>query len=97
MQSHYHSIILFMASVRHAAYCPTSTISSAWQYCCRSSSSSQSPASPGSGTGTDWAAMAGRRWRCREVGSWERAQQLLREGHTYLDGDGDGEACEALR
>ena len=43
------------------------------------------------------AAMAGRRWRCREVGSWERAQQLLREGHTYLDGDSDGEACEALR
>ncbi|MEY3464177.1 MAG: hypothetical protein RLZZ468_1955, partial [Cyanobacteriota bacterium] len=23
--------------------------------------------------------------------------QLLREGHTYLDGDGDGEACESLR
>ena len=38
-----------------------------------------------------------RRWYCRNVGSWERAQQLLREGHTYLDGDGDGEACEALR
>jgi endonuclease YncB( thermonuclease family) len=42
-------------------------------------------------------AIAGRRWRCREVGSWERAQQLLREGHTYLDGDSDGEACERLR
>ncbi len=42
-------------------------------------------------------AMPGRRWRCREVGSWDRAQQLLREGHTYLDGDSDGEACEALR
>ena len=40
---------------------------------------------------------SGRRWYCRTVGSWERAQQLLREGHTYLDGDGDGEACEALR
>ena len=40
---------------------------------------------------------SGRRWYCRNVGSWERAQQLLREGHTYLDGDGDGEACEALR
>jgi endonuclease YncB( thermonuclease family) len=39
----------------------------------------------------------GRRWYCREVGSWERAQQLLKEGHTYLDGDGDGEACERLR
>ncbi len=40
---------------------------------------------------------SGRRWYCRNVGSWNRAQQLLREGHTYLDGDGDGEACEALR
>ena len=43
------------------------------------------------------ASTSGRRWRCREVGSWERAQQLLRQGHTYLDGDSDGEACEALR
>ncbi len=47
--------------------------------------------------GLPTASASGRRWRCREVGSWERAQQLLREGHTYLDGDGDGEACEALR
>lgn len=36
---------------------------------------------------------SGRRWYCRTVGSWEHAQQLLREGHTYLDGDSDGEAC----
>jgi hypothetical protein len=43
------------------------------------------------------ASSPGRRWYCANVGSWERAQQLLREGHTYLDGDGDGEACEALR
>ena len=27
---------------------------------------------------------SGRRWYCRNVGSWERAPQLLREGHTYL-------------
>lgn len=40
---------------------------------------------------------AGRRWYCRTVASWEHAQQLLREGHTYLDGDSDGEACEILR
>lgn len=38
-----------------------------------------------------------RRWRCSQVGSWQRAQELLRQGHTYLDGDRDGEACEALR
>lgn len=43
------------------------------------------------------ASNAGRRWYCANVGSWERAQQLLREGHTYLDGDSDGEACERLR
>lgn len=41
--------------------------------------------------------VSGQRYRCREVGSWARAQELLRQGHTYLDGDGDGEACESLR
>ncbi len=39
----------------------------------------------------------GRRHRCREIGSYALAQQLLRQGHTYLDGNGDGEACESLR
>jgi len=43
------------------------------------------------GTGTS------RRYRCREIGSHSRAQELLRQGHTYLDGDSDGEACESLR
>jgi len=38
----------------------------------------------------------GRRYRCSQVGSYERAQELLRQGHTYLDGNGDGEACESL-
>jgi endonuclease YncB( thermonuclease family) len=52
---------------------------------------------PQPSAGIPYVAASGRRWRCREVGSWERAQQLLREGHTYLDGDADGEACEALR
>jgi endonuclease YncB( thermonuclease family) len=37
----------------------------------------------------------GRRYTCREIGSYARAQQLLRQGHTYLDGDGDGETCES--
>jgi endonuclease YncB( thermonuclease family) len=37
------------------------------------------------------------RYRCKEIGSLARAQELLRQGHTYLDGDGDGVACEALR
>lgn len=45
----------------------------------------------------DGTTPGGWRYRCRELGSHARAQQLLREGHTYLDGDGDGEACESLR
>ena len=39
----------------------------------------------------------GRTFRCREIGSFARAQELLRQGHSNLDGDGDGEACESLR
>ncbi|WP_396108937.1 thermonuclease family protein [Cyanobium sp. Cruz-8D1] len=39
----------------------------------------------------------GRTYRCGEIGSFARAQELLRQGHTYLDGDGNGEACESLR
>ncbi len=37
------------------------------------------------------------RYRCKEIGYWSRAQDLLKEGHTYLDLDGDGEACESLK
>ncbi|MCP9787204.1 thermonuclease family protein [Cyanobium sp. N5-Cardenillas] len=39
----------------------------------------------------------GVRYRCSEIGSFAKAQQLLREGHTYLDRDGDGVACQSLR
>ncbi|MCB4378257.1 nuclease [Synechococcus sp. MU1650] len=38
-----------------------------------------------------------REYRCKEIASWNKAQQLLKEGHTYLDRDRDGEACESLR
>jgi endonuclease YncB( thermonuclease family) len=44
----------------------------------------------------DGTTPGGHRYRCREIGSHARAQQLLRQGHTYLDGNGDGEACEWL-
>ncbi len=37
------------------------------------------------------------KYRCKDIGSWSRAQQFLAQGHRYLDGDGDGEACESLR
>jgi endonuclease YncB( thermonuclease family) len=51
-------------------------------------SSSPSPASSSNPSG---------RYRCAEVGSWSKAQELLKQGHSYLDGDRDGEACESLR
>ena len=38
-----------------------------------------------------------RKYRCKEIASWNKAQQLLKEGHTYLDRDKDGKACESLR
>ena len=37
------------------------------------------------------------KYRCKEIGSWDKAQVLLKQGHTYLDRDGDGEACESLK
>lgn len=43
------------------------------------------------------AAPAGQRYTCREIGNFATAQQLLRQGHTYLDRNGDGVACESLR
>ena len=38
----------------------------------------------------------GVRYRCAEIGLYSRAQELLRQGHSYLDADGNGEACESL-
>ena len=38
-----------------------------------------------------------RKYRCKDIGSWQSAQQLLAKGHRYLDRDGDGEACESLK
>ena len=45
----------------------------------------------------DGTTPGGRRYRCNEIGSYARAQELLHQGHTTLDSNGDGEACEALR
>ena len=45
----------------------------------------------------DGTTPGGLRYRCKEIGSYAKAQELLRQGHTYLDGNGDGQACEALR
>ena len=32
----------------------------------------------------------GRKLTCRQIGSFTRAQELLRQGHTYLDKNGEG-------
>jgi len=40
---------------------------------------------------------SGRKLSSRQIGSYARAQELLRQGHTYLDRNGDGVACESLR
>jgi endonuclease YncB( thermonuclease family) len=45
----------------------------------------------------DGTTPGGRRYRCKEIGSYARAQELLKQGHCYLDSNGDGEACESLR
>jgi hypothetical protein len=50
-----------------------------------------------SATIPDGSAPGGRRYRCSDIGSYAKAQELLAEGHSYLDGNGDGEACESLR
>jgi endonuclease YncB( thermonuclease family) len=43
----------------------------------------------------DW--RNGVRLSCQQIGSYARAQELLRQGHTYLDKNGDGIACDTLR
>ena len=45
----------------------------------------------------DGTTPGGRRYRCSEISSYAKAQELLLQGHTYLDSNKDGEACESLR
>ncbi|MCP9796200.1 thermonuclease family protein [Cyanobium sp. Lug-B] len=62
------------------------------------STSTSKPQAPAPlGTMQPRATPSASRYRCKEIGSFARAQELLRHGHTYLDRDGDGVACEALR
>ena len=37
------------------------------------------------------------KYRCKEIGSWDKAQVLLKQGHAYRDRAGDGKACESLK
>ena len=40
---------------------------------------------------------SGAKTTCKQIGSYAQAQELLRLGHSYLDRNGDGVACEGLR
>ncbi|MFM9104200.1 MAG: excalibur calcium-binding domain-containing protein [Cyanobium sp.] len=63
--------------------------------------STAAPFVPAAGAGAPAAAPAGGytggKLTCRQIGSYGRAQELLRQGHTYLDKNGDGVACEGKR
>ena len=37
-----------------------------------------------------------KKYKCADIGDWDLAQKLLSQGHSYLDRDKDGEACEVL-
>ena len=75
-----------------------------WRHGPRRSTSSRPGPPPASGTPgpvrvpvAPTAAPAGNRYTCKEIGNFAKAQQLLRQGHTYLDRNRDGVACESLR
>jgi endonuclease YncB( thermonuclease family) len=57
-----------------------------WEYRSRQRTPSSSSSAP-----------SGRRYTYKQIGSYAQAQVLLSQGHSYLDGDGDGEACESLK
>jgi len=54
-------------------------------------------ASPNGSTSPQSSSPSGHHYRCKEIGSYARAQELLRQGHSYLDGNGGGVAWESLR
>jgi hypothetical protein len=48
-------------------------------------------------SGSARSSQSGGRFRCKQIGNWAKAQELLKHGHSYLDRDGDGEACDSLK
>jgi endonuclease YncB( thermonuclease family) len=78
-------------AARRGVWSVSGGITKPWDWRRDGSSRSGSTTPPASGS------ESSRRYRCADVGSWARAQELLKQGHTYLDGDRDGEACESLR
>ena len=63
--------------------------------------STAAPFLPAAGVAVPAAAPAGgyggRKLACRQIGNFARAQELLKQGHAYLDRSGDGVACESMR
>lgn len=71
-----------------------------WRQSRRNPSGRSAPKPTGGGSapsGKNLAVPAGTRHTCKGIGSFAHAQELLRQGHTYLDRNGDGVACESLR
>jgi micrococcal nuclease len=79
-------------SARRGVWSVTDGITRPWDWRRGGSSLSSSSPQPDSSS-----PKPSGRYRCFEVGSWTKAQELLRQGHTYLDGDRDGQACERLK
>ena len=48
-------------------------------------------------TSTQVPLPSGAKFSCKQIGSFAQAQELLRQGNSYLDRNGDGVACEGLR
>ena len=74
---------------RHGVWSVPNGIQRPWEYRRNRKGGSSASSSSGSSSSSG-------RYRCKEIGSWDKAQVLLKQGHTYLDRDGDGEACESL-
>jgi micrococcal nuclease len=73
-----------------------------WRHGTRRATSYRSSPPPVSGTPgpipfAPEPAHAGHHYTCKEIGSFACAQGLLKQGHSYLDRDGDGVACESLK
>jgi endonuclease YncB( thermonuclease family) len=64
-----------------------------WDY--RSGRSSNSGSTSTSSPSTQ--GSTGRKYRCSDFKTAAEATSALKQGHSYLDKDGDGRACESLR
>jgi endonuclease YncB( thermonuclease family) len=51
----------------------------------------------GSSTSSGGCGTTSGKYRCKEIGSWDKAQVLLKQGQTYLDRDGDEGASKVLK